>query len=229
MTDNKNQMRPITRNLKAPAPPRFAQANHQMQVESKITATFKTNVLAFQSVNKIRISHIENGPFLFYVQLEASDNEFQQMVARLQKIQLHRFKLQSAYMGMACLALHDKKIYRVAISKIPQHSHEDVFVNFVDFGFSRSIKLDNLFYIPDEFLSQYIYARPFAVAGCKAANFKANDKEIAFYFRYLIEKQQLTLKCVPSDGELKKLDNYDSSFKFLFIRQVRPFANTVNF
>lgn len=198
-------MRPIARNLKAPPPPRFVQTPqqsfNQMHVEPKISATFKTNVLAFQSVNKVRISHIDNGPFLFYVQLEASDNEFHQMLARLQKTQLHRFRAQSAALGMACVALHDKKVYRVAIAKVPQHANEDFFVNFVDFGFSRSIKLENLFYIPDEFLSQHTFARPFAIAGCRSTSFKVNDKEIAFYFRYLIDNQQLTLKCVPSDGE----------------------------
>lgn len=201
MAANKNQMRPITRNLKAPPPPRFM--HNQMHAESKIAAAFKTNVLALKSVNKIRISHIENGPFLFYVQLEASDSEFQQMVMRLQKMQLQRIKPQSASMGMACLALHDKKIFRVAIARTPQHSYEDVPVNFEDFGFNKSIKLDNLFYIPDEFLGQYTFARPFAIAGCKTTNIKVNEKEIGFYFRHLIEKQQLTLKCVPFDGENK--------------------------
>lgn len=195
-------MRPIARNLKAAAPPRFAPQTNQMPVEQKISATFKASVLEFQSVNKVRISHIDNGPFLFYVQVEASDKEFEQMQARLQKMQLQRLKPQSVSKAMACLAFDEKKIFRAAVLKIPQHSNEDFYVNFVDFGFNKSIKFENLFYIPGEFLTQCTFAKPFALVGSRNAGLKVNDREASFYFRYLVANKSLTLKCVPPHGEL---------------------------
>lgn len=211
MADNiKNQMRPIARNLKAPPPPKhYVQEPHKNQnhQEPKNLPIFKTNVLAFQpSVKKVRISHYENGPFLFCVQLESSDNDFQRLGAKLQKSELiplkQFFKSRQISIGTACLALMDKKIFRVAIARISYHANEDIFVNFVDFGFNKSIKLDNLFYIPDDFLTQFTYAMPFSLAGCKSTQLKVSDKEISFYFRQLTENKLLTLKCVPSDGEL---------------------------
>lgn len=204
----KKQMRPIARNLKPPQPPRFVQeSHHNNQQEPKVFATFKTNVLAFQSVKKIRISHFENGPFLFYVHVESSDSDFQRLFEKLQKTDLRRMKSHPTSIGMACLALHEKKVCRVVTAKIPQHqSHDEYFVNFVDYGYTKSVKFENLFYIPDDLLSQFTFAMPFSLAGCKAKELKVSDKEINFYFRQQTENRLLTLKCIQSDG--KFLNNF---------------------
>lgn len=207
MADNlKNQMRPIARNLKAPSLPKFVQEPHrhqqQQQQETRIAATFKTNVLAFHSLKKIRISHFENGPFMFYVQMESADKDFQRMNERLQKTELRRLSRPTS-VGMACLAFYDKKVFRVAIAKLPNHPSQDEYlVNFIDYGFNRSLRLESLFYIPDDLVNPFTFAMPFALAACKIADFKVNDKEISFYFRQLSESQLLTLKCVPNDGKL---------------------------
>lgn len=226
----KNQMRPIARNLKLPQPPRFVQEPHPNHLEPRNSATFKTNVLAFQSMKKIRISHYENGPFMFYVHVESYDSDFQKLAGRLQKTELRRFKSRPASIGMACLALYDKKVYRVAIAKIPQHqSQDDFFVNFVDFGYNRSVKLENLFYIPDDLLGHFTFAMPFSLAGCKLSELKVTEKEINFYFRQLTENLLLTLKCIQSDGELCNYSAHDQRFKMVFRFQVLQSASIVSF
>lgn len=219
MADNmKNQMRPIARNLKPPQPPRFVQEPHQNHLEPKITPTFKTNVLAFQTMKKIRISHYENGPFMFYVHIDSSDNDFQRLVGKMQKTELRRLKPRPVTIGMACLALHDKKVCRVAIAKIPQHQTQDeYFVNFVDYGYNRTIKLENLFYIPYDFLSQFTFAMPFSLAGCKASELKVSDREIGFYFRQLTENHFLALKCIQPDGELQNNSTHVHKAQIIFI------------
>ena len=189
-----NQMRPIARNLKPPPLPKFVQ-------ESSKGARFSVAVLPFQSLKKVRISHYESGPFMFYIQIESAEGEFQRFIAKLQKVELHHLKSRPTSLGMACLARHDKKIYRAAIAKCPQNpAHENFLVNFVDFGFNASVKLENLFYIPDEFL-QFTFAMPFCLAGLKASELKVNEKEIAFYFRQLTENRLVSLKCIAFDGE----------------------------
>lgn len=204
-------MRPIARNLKAPPPPKHhSQLTQESQLQKnqhpRISPSFKTNILPLKSIKKIRISHYENGPFIFYVQDESSDSDFQKLVGKLQKAELIPIKdfLKSHQNpnGTACLAKLEKKVYRVAIARTPNHANEDWLVNFVDYGFNRSIKLDNLFHIPDEFLSQFTYAMPFSLAGCKMSDLKVSCKEINFYFRMLTQNRLLTLKCVPSDSKL---------------------------
>lgn len=196
----KHQIRPIARNLKPPARPRvFADAqSHQEHFEPKI-ATFKTNIIPLQSINKIRISHFENGPFLFYIQMESTFNELQHMTGKLQKTELHHFRSHPSMIGMACLARHDNKIYRVAIARI--HQQFSYFVNFVDYGFNGTVSSANLFYIPDDYLRPLTFAVPFSLVSCRENDLKVSGSEIDFYFRQLTEKQSLTLKCVASDGE----------------------------
>lgn len=196
MADSKNQMRPIARNLRLPQPPRFSQNDG---TDHKISS-LKANVLAHQAVRKVRISHFEHGPFMFCVQIEALDKEYQQLVGKLHKTELRGFKSYPTTIGMACLGRLDKKIYRVAIAKVPEHQYDDYSVNFVDFGFNRSIKFENLFHIPEDLITPLTFAMPFSLAGCKTKDMKVNEKEISFYFRLLTENQLLTLKCVPSDG-----------------------------
>jgi tudor domain-containing protein 1/4/6/7 len=194
----KNQMRPIARNLKPPPPPKFY--HDQKHSEPQKIAAFKTNVLPFQSVKKVRISHFENGPLVFYVQTESADNEFQRFNLRLQKVELRFINPHHAAIGMACLARYEKKIYRAAIAKVAQNQSQSFHVNFVDYGFNGSVSADNIFYIPDDFLNQFTFAMPFCLAGFKTKEMKASHDEINFYFRQLTENQILTLKCVPSDG-----------------------------
>lgn len=203
MADNlKNQMRPIARNLKAPPQPKFfqePQKHQQQQHEMRLPAAFKTNVLAFNSLKKVRISHF-NG-MMFCVQMESADKDFQRMNERLQKTDLRRLVTRPTSIGMACLALYEKKVFRVAIARIPHNPQDDFSVNFVDYGYNKSIRLENLFYIPEDFINPFTFAMPFALAGCKVSDLKVNDKEISFYFRQLTEDQMLTLKCVPNDGK----------------------------
>lgn len=195
MAEHNQMMRPIARNLKAPARPKFTENS-----QSKIAATFKANVMVLQSMKKVKISHFENGPFCFYVHTESLNNEFQELVGKLQKVDLRRITSHITQIGAACLARFDHKIYRAAIAKIPTHD-QNYFVNFVDYGFSGSVPAANLFYIPDEFLNHYTFAMPFCLTGMRAKDLKVNEKEINFYFRQLTEKQSLNLKCVSSDGE----------------------------
>lgn len=121
------------------------------------------------------------------------------MTGKLQKTELHHFRSHPPMVGMALLARHDNKIYRVAVAKILQHS--SYFVKFVDYGFNANVNASNLFYIPDEFLRQLTFAVPFSLVSCRENELKVSASEIDFYFRQLTEKQSLTLKCVASDGE----------------------------
>ncbi|CRK93088.1 CLUMA_CG006466, isoform A [Clunio marinus] len=228
----KNQIRPITRNLSRPAPPRFSEVNKSA---GNLKTTFKTSVLAFQSVKKVKITHYEKGPFMFYVQLESSDNDFKKFSEKLQKAELRHFKDSPNSIGLACLAKHEKQIYRAAIAKIPQNSSQSNFyVNFVDFGYNAFIKEENLFHIPEEFADQTTFAIPFCLNRYDSKDMQASPEELQFYFRLLTENQMMTLKCVPSDGppisqycelfddnkisiyeKLKRWNPYSNELKFL--------------
>lgn len=143
---------------------------------------------------------------MFCVQLLDNDEDFGQLVAKLQKIELRPIDFRPS-IGMACLARHKGKIFRAAIAKIPQQAHQDAFFNcvFVDYGFSADVAALNIFYIPDVFMTLNPFALNFCLADYRVNDMKTSEKELDFFFRHLTDKQILTLKCVQSDGELMLL------------------------
>lgn len=207
--DKRKQIRPIARNLKPPAPPKFFTNNDASFIEPTPT-TFKSNMLVLQSTQKVRLSHYEKGVHLFYVQVESLDAQLQALMGRLQRITLNNLRSRPTLLGMACLAKYHKKIYRAAVAKVPpsgDHNHhqhlnyqDNIICNFVDYGFSASVKMENLFYIPEEFLNQPTFAMPFSFPALKNITFKSSIQEINYYFKEITEDRLLTLKCVNFDG-----------------------------
>ena len=166
---DKKQMRPIVRGLKVPAQPKFVQQSMIMIRDPKAAVAFKTNVISFHSQHKVRISHYENGPSMFYVHLESRDAEYQQLSSRLQIAELRNAR---PFIGMACLVRHNQKIYRATIAKLFQSPSQDLIVNLVDFGFSAVVKLENIFHISEEFLRPFTFALPFSLHGINSGEIK---------------------------------------------------------
>lgn len=52
------QMRPIARNLKAPAPPKFSQDN-EFEETYFSQDPYKNNILSYNSTHQVRISHYD--------------------------------------------------------------------------------------------------------------------------------------------------------------------------
>ena len=208
------QMRPIARNLKVPAPPKFIQDKQDYEISENTNPTFKSNIFIYQTEHKVRISHYEKGVHMFYVQLESLDAQLQALLSRIQSIKLINLKNRPTQIGMACLARHQKKIHRVAIAKF-LNDPDSFLCNFVDYGYSATIKLENLFYIPDIFLNHPTFAVQFSFAKLQNVTFKVNA-----YFKEITENRLLSLKCVPIDGKLNILFNYNN-FKSFFCVHIR--------
>jgi hypothetical protein len=201
------QMRPIARNLKPAAPPKFSTKSTPQEGEEESLGNYKSNVIAHNTVHKIRIFHFEKGVNLFYVHLESMDANLQTLTSRIQGLQLRNLSKRPSSLGMPCLARYNKKIYRVAVAKSSESSQNrdnlSFLCHFVDFGFTSYVKFDNLFYIPQNCIEISAFAIPFCLAGLKNVKFQASFPEINFYFQQISENRLLTLKCVPVDGKKK--------------------------
>lgn len=199
---SQTQMRPIARNLKLPALPKFIQDQPNYEIDENSIQSFKSNIFTNQIEQKVRISHYEKGVHMFYVQLESLDFQLQALLSRIQSIKLINLKKRPTQIGMACLARHQKKIHRVAIAKFLNDS--DSFIcNFVDYGYSATVKLENLFYIPNNFLIHPAFAVQFSFARLQNITFKCPMQEVNAYFKEITENRLLSLKCVPIDGKLR--------------------------
>lgn len=220
------QMRPIARNLKIPAPPKFIQDKPEYEISENSNPTFKSNIFVYQTEQKVRISHYEKGVHMFYVQLESLDSQLQTLLSRIQSIKLINLKNRPTQIGMACLARHQKKSHRVAIAKF-LNDPDSFLCNFVDYGYSATIKLENLFYIPDAFLNHPTFAVQFSFAKLQNVTFKCPMQEVNAYFKEITENRLLSLKCVPIDGKFKfHLKSTITEFKSLF--SLYPYKRSSN-
>ena len=196
------QMRPIARNLKIPAPLKLNQDKQEYEISENSNPTFKGNIFAYHSEQKVRISHYEKGVHMFYVQLESLDSQLQSLLSKIQSIKLINLKNRPTQIGIACLAKHQKKIHRVAIAKV-LNDPDSFLCNFVDYGYSATVKLENLFYIPDAFLNHPTFAVQFSFAKLQNIIFKCPIQEVNAYFKEITENRLLSLVCVPDDGKLR--------------------------
>lgn len=196
------QMRPIVRNLKVPAPPKFSKENSDLDlsINENLIATFKSNIFVNQSVQKVRISHYD-GVHMFYVQLESLDMQLQTLLSKIQSIKLINLKIRPSQIGMACLARYRKRVHRVAIAKFFKENPDNFLCNFVDYGYSAMVKFDNLYYIPQSFLNHPTFAVQFSFSGLQKITFKCPIQEVNCYFKEITENKLLSLKCVPVDGK----------------------------
>lgn len=123
---------------------------------------------------------------------------------RIQAVPLKHLRERPNTLGMACLAKHHKKIYRVSIGKSnnAERSNDTFLCNFVDFGFWSHVKFDNLFYIPKDINSINAFAISFCFHGLKYSNFYLSSQEVGYLFKQLTENKLLTLKCVAPDGKI---------------------------
>jgi hypothetical protein len=200
------QIRPIQRNLKPPARPKFSLDQSYVTLPDLSVAIYKSNVLAPQTTFKARICHYDKGPNLFYIQVQTNDEALQKMMGELQAVDLHSLNTVPKNIGTAVLARYRKKVYRVAIAKVIEETQQNneilIPCLFVDYGFTSSLRFDNLFYIPERYLQHSTFAIPFSLSGFKKVEMKTtNIVEISFYFRQITENRLLKLKCEAFNGE----------------------------
>lgn len=215
-------MRPIARNLKAPAPPKFVQESDGDEFFDSQPSVYQINVLANESIHQARVTHLDKGINLFYIQLAKMDSLLQFMTTKIQSIQLKPLKERPSTLGMACLAKYHKKVYRVSIRK-PNNdarSNDTYLCHFVDFGFSSHVKFDSLYCISSDILSINAFAIAFCFSGLKNSNFYLNSPEINYIFQQLTENKLLTLKCVAPDGEFLKYYIYIYFKYIIFCRTI---------
>lgn len=234
MAERNSQMNPLIRNLKAPKPLKNLIQNEATNTVTSLSAldvvpTVKTHVLPINSCELIKITHYENGPRLFFVQLERFEQEFYEMNMSLQKIVLNSLN-RKLVPGMACLARYiDNKVHRAVISHIV--SAKECCVSYVDYGNKGNVKFEYIYQIPLVYLQPKTFALSFTLSGLKDSCKNLSDDEINFYFKN-ITTNPLKLKVVPLEGPpisqycelsdengakiievLKKWNPYELSFK----------------
>lgn len=159
-------------------------------------ATFRSTTLAVGSMHEVYVSYVENGPKLFTVQLRATENSLNQMMAALERAPLRNLSRKPT-LGMACIARfsEDQVLYRALIMGI---NVDSCMVSYVDYGNSETVQLKNIYEIPSEFLKHKVFSMRFTLSNVKTL--EDTNADIAGIFSSLVMDKLLTMKIMPLEG-----------------------------
>lgn len=159
-------------------------------------ATFRSTTLAVGSMHEVYVSYVENGPKLFTVQLRATENSLNQMMAALERVPLRNLSRKPT-LGMACIARfsEDQVLYRALIMGI---NVDSCMVSYVDYGNSECVDLKNIYEIPSEFLKHKVFSMRFTLSNVKTL--EDTNADIAGIFSSLVMDKLLTMKIMPLEG-----------------------------
>lgn len=160
-------------------------------------SAYMANVLSMHSKHEVMVSHVQDGPFLFYVQLKKENQSLEEMMRELQRLRLREFPT-DILIGMACLVRHEMVVYRGLISQIGPTS---VVVSLVDYGRRVVVSYASIFEMPGQYLKLKVFAIRSTIAGYRKLD--RYNKEIKDRFREIVmgpEGCHITIKVTPLEG-----------------------------
>lgn len=169
-----------------------------ISVNSNISSgipVFIANELTVGTLHRVSCPYIENGPNLFSIQLRKQEHILDRMMSDLSNIPLKQLTTKPT-IGMACVARYseDKLFYRAAIMTIQPNACR---VTYIDYGNSDNILFEDIFEIPEQFLSFKPFAYQFTLYECKTI--EPISEELELYFGDLMDNKDLEMKVMPHD------------------------------
>lgn len=159
-------------------------------------ATFKSNTLSVGQVYDVSVSFVENGPFLFSVQLVTQQDDLTDMMNQIEKVHLKQFS-EKPMLGTACIARYseDGQLYRALITGVQPTACK---VAYIDYGNAELVHFRDLYEIPDEFLKYKAFAIRFTLSGHK--ELEPIDDSLKKAFKDLVIYKNCKLKVMPLEG-----------------------------
>ncbi|XP_037035912.1 maternal protein tudor-like [Bradysia coprophila] len=159
--------------------------------------TFVSDTLLVNGRHHVYVSHVDDGPYIFSVQLKSSERNMEQMMASIATCPLQQLSRKPA-LGMACLARFsvDNQIYRAVIKSIHLDSCQ---LLYVDYGNSEKVLHNNIYDIPEPYLRLKTFAIRVSLAGLN--NLPPLSDQVKNAFKDMVADKTLDMVVVPPDGK----------------------------
>ncbi|XP_070160956.1 protein tudor isoform X1 [Polyergus mexicanus] len=159
---------------------------------------FKSRVLDVNSQYQVLISHVEEGPQKFSVQVENTQNILTQL---MDEINDHpKQPLQEPPLpGSVCLGRYrevgeDGVLCRAVVMSVMEHKCK---LYYVDFGHTEVLSYTDIFQLPPEYINPKVLSIRFTLSGLKELNI---TQEMKAYFKELVHRKLLILHVRPPEG-----------------------------
>ncbi|KAL6267474.1 hypothetical protein P5V15_000550 [Pogonomyrmex californicus] len=172
-------------------------SQHPLPPPIQEALVFKSRVLDVGSDHEVLISHVEDGPQKFSVQIES----MRAVLTRLMSEINNRSKqpLQEPPLpGSVCLGRHkdsgDGVLCRAVVMSVMEHKCK---LYYVDFGHTEVLPYTDIFQLPPEYINPKVLSIRFTLSGLKELNITLEMKE---YFKELVSGKLLILHVRPPEG-----------------------------
>ncbi|XP_071555768.1 protein tudor isoform X1 [Temnothorax nylanderi] len=159
---------------------------------------FKSRVLDVGSSHEVLISHVEDGPQKFSVQVESTRAI---LTCLMNDINNHpKQPLQEPPLpGSVCLGRYkdtsgDRVLCRAVVMSVMEHKCK---LYYVDFGHTEVLPYTDIFQLPPEYINPKVLSIRFTLSGLKELSISQDMKE---YFKDLVYRRLLILHVRPPEG-----------------------------
>ncbi|XP_028046299.1 maternal protein tudor isoform X2 [Monomorium pharaonis] len=159
---------------------------------------FKSRVLDVGSSHEVFISHVEDGPQKFSVQVESARDVLTRL---MNEINSHpKQSLQEPPLpGSVCLGRYkdtagDRVLCRAVVMSVMEHKCK---LYYVDFGHTEVLPYTDIFQLPPEYINPKVLSIRFTLSGLKELTITSEMKE---YFKELVYRRLLILHVRPPEG-----------------------------
>ncbi|CAL1676055.1 unnamed protein product [Lasius platythorax] len=159
---------------------------------------FKSRVLDVNSQYQVLISHVEDGPQKFSVQVESTQAILTQL---MNEINNHpKQPLQEPPLpGSVCLGRYretaeDGVLCRAVVMSVMEHKCK---LYYVDFGHTEVLPYTDIFQLPPEYINPKVLSIRFTLSGLRELNI---TQEMKTYFKELVHRKLLILHVRPPEG-----------------------------
>lgn len=159
---------------------------------------FKSRVLDVGSNHEVFISHVEDGPQKFSVQVESTRDILTRL---MNEINSHpKQSLQEPPLpGSVCLGRYkdiagDRVLCRAVVMSVMEHKCK---LYYVDFGHTEVLPYTDIFQLPSEYINPKVLSIRFTLSGLKELIISPEMKE---YFKELVYRRLLILHVRPPEG-----------------------------
>lgn len=182
---------------------------------------FKCRVLELDSIHQVRVSHIEDGPLRFVIQLQNCDQELETLMRNINNHPVEPL-LKPELPGYVCLGRcsKDKCLRRAVINSATEGACQTG-VYYVDFGDSELLPFSDIYELPPQYVNPRVLSVRFCLTGIRDLSVSMEMKK---FFADFVRDKLLTLKvqpvedtpliqyCTLHDGDKSVLDTLKEAF-----------------
>ncbi|XP_050460512.1 maternal protein tudor-like isoform X2 [Cataglyphis hispanica] len=159
---------------------------------------FKSRVLDVNSQYQVLISHVEDGPSKFSVQVESTQTILTQLMDEINSRPKQPLQ-EPPLPGSVCLGRYretgeDGVLCRAVVMSVMEHKCK---LYYVDFGHTEVLPYTDIFQLPPEYINPKVLSIRFTLSGLKELNI---TQEMKAYFKELVHRKLLILHVRPPEG-----------------------------